>query len=61
MHMAAYRPARSAVVGVDPAGLPVGVQVLAPWWHEARVLATMAAIEARVDGVPAPPEPCYPR
>ncbi len=43
------------------AGLPVGVQVLAPWWQEARLLAAMAAIEARVDGVPAPPDQCYPR
>lgn len=36
------------------AGLPVGVQVLAPWWQEHLVLAAMAAIEARVTGVPAP-------
>lgn len=36
------------------AGLPVGVQVVAPWWREDVVLAAMAAIEARVDGVPAP-------
>lgn len=36
------------------AGLPVGVQVVAPWWREHVVLAAMAAIEARVDGVPAP-------
>lgn len=36
------------------AGLPVGVQVLAPWWREDVVLATMAAIEPRVEGVPAP-------
>lgn len=36
------------------AGLPVGVQVVAPWWREDLVLAAMAAIEARVDGVPAP-------
>lgn len=52
--------------GVDPiersarrnergsAGLPVGVQVLAPWWHEHAVLAAMAAIETRVDALPAP-------
>ena len=36
------------------AGLPVGVQVVAPWWREDLVLAAMAAIETRVDGVPAP-------
>jgi fatty acid amide hydrolase len=36
------------------AGLPVGVQVLAPWWREDLVLAAMAAIEARVGPVPAP-------
>lgn len=52
--------------GVDPiersarrnergsAGLPVGVQVLAPWWHEHAVLAAMAAIETRLDALPAP-------
>ena len=36
------------------AGLPVGVQVVAPWWREDLVLAAMGAIEARVDGVAAP-------
>ena len=36
------------------AGLPVGVQVVAPWWREDLVLAAMAAIEPRVEGVPAP-------
>jgi fatty acid amide hydrolase len=36
------------------AGLPVGVQVLAPWWREDLVLAAMATIEARVDPIPAP-------
>jgi fatty acid amide hydrolase len=35
-------------------GLPVGVQVIAPWWREDVVLAAMAAIESRVTGVPAP-------
>lgn len=36
------------------AGLPVGVQVVAPWWREEVVLAAMQAVEVRVDGVPAP-------
>lgn len=36
------------------AGLPVGVQVIGPWWREDLVLAAMTAIEARVGGVPAP-------
>ncbi len=36
------------------AGLPVGVQVVAPWWREDLVLAAMAAIEDGVEGVPAP-------
>lgn len=35
-------------------GLPVGVQVVAPWWREDLVLAAMAAIEHRVEGVPSP-------
>ncbi len=46
------RLARSHETG--SAGLPVGVQVVAPWWREDLVLAAMAAIEPRVDGVPAP-------
>lgn len=46
------RLARSNEQGT--AGLPVGVQVLAPWWREDLVLAAMAAIEARVDPVPGP-------
>lgn len=46
------RLARSNEQGT--AGLPVGVQVLAPWWREDLVLAAMAAIEARVGPVPAP-------
>lgn len=33
------------------AGLPVGVQVAAPWWRDDLVLAVMAAIEDGVDGV----------
>lgn len=33
------------------AGLPVGVQVLAGWWHDELVLAAMAAIERGVEGV----------
>lgn len=36
------------------AGLPVGVQVLAPWWQEHVVLAAMATIEAHLGPVPAP-------
>lgn len=48
------RIARSAERG--SAGLPVGVQVMAPWWREELVLAAMGAIEARVAGVGAPPE-----
>ena len=33
------------------AGLPVGVQVVGPWWREDLVLAVMAAVERGVDGV----------
>jgi fatty acid amide hydrolase len=39
------------------AGLPVGVQVLAGWWRDDLVLAAMAAIEQRVDGVGHPRVP----
>lgn len=42
-------PAMSVPVGeVD--GLPVGGQVLAPWWHESAMLAVAGALEASLAG-----------
>ena len=36
----------------DATGLPVAVQIAAPAWQEARVLALMQALEARVRNTP---------
>jgi aspartyl-tRNA(Asn)/glutamyl-tRNA(Gln) amidotransferase subunit A len=42
-------PGMSVPVGtVD--GLPVGAQLLAPWWHEGTMIAAGAAIERRLGG-----------
>ena len=42
-------------VGVDPAGLPVGIQIVARRWGEARLLAIAAAISALVGPLGRPP------
>jgi aspartyl-tRNA(Asn)/glutamyl-tRNA(Gln) amidotransferase subunit A len=38
-------PAGTAPVGMDPAGLPIGLQILGDAWDEAAVLAVMAHLE----------------
>lgn len=38
-------PGISFNVGFDPAGLPVGAQIMAPWWEEARLLGVAAAYQ----------------
>lgn len=38
-------PALSAPCGFTGAGLPVGLQLVAPWYHEARLLALAARLE----------------
>ncbi len=43
-------PALSLPVGRD-SGLPIGAQLIAPAWQEARMLAIAAALEARLDPV----------
>jgi aspartyl-tRNA(Asn)/glutamyl-tRNA(Gln) amidotransferase subunit A len=42
-------PAMSVPVG-EADGLPVGGQVLAPWWHESAMLAVGGALEATLPG-----------
>lgn len=42
-------PAMSVPVG-EVEGLPVGGQVLAPWWHESKMLAVGGALEATMAG-----------
>jgi aspartyl-tRNA(Asn)/glutamyl-tRNA(Gln) amidotransferase subunit A len=39
-------PAASLPCGVDPAGLPIGLQIVAPWLGEASILRAAAAYEA---------------
>jgi Asp-tRNA(Asn)/Glu-tRNA(Gln) amidotransferase A subunit family amidase len=38
-------PAISFPAGYDPKGLPVGLQAIAPWWEEARLLELAAIAE----------------
>jgi aspartyl-tRNA(Asn)/glutamyl-tRNA(Gln) amidotransferase subunit A len=42
-------PAASIPSGFSAAGMPMGLQVMGPLWHEARVLQVAAAIEDRTD------------
>lgn len=43
-------PALAVPVGVDAAGLPIGLQLLAPPWHEASLLHAGAVLEAALGG-----------
>ena len=47
-------PAMSLPVGLDPEGLPVGLQVVAPLLGEARMLRTARALEADLGFDPTP-------
>jgi Asp-tRNA(Asn)/Glu-tRNA(Gln) amidotransferase A subunit family amidase len=42
-------PAISFPAGFDPAGLPVGLQAMAPWWQERRLLRLAHAAESLVE------------
>ncbi len=44
-------------VGLDPDGLPIGIQIVARRWGEARLLAIAAAISALVGPLGRPPPP----
>ncbi|RME71672.1 MAG: hypothetical protein D6776_09885, partial [Planctomycetota bacterium] len=48
-------PALSLPCGHDPDGLPIGLQLLAPWRADAQLLATAHAIE-RLGPPSVPPE-----
>jgi amidase len=50
-----HLPAVTVPVGVDPAGLPVAVQVIAPQRHDRQALAVAARIEQAVGGCRWPP------
>lgn len=42
-------PAVSVPLSFSQAGLPLGVQLVAPWWEEARLFGAALALEARTD------------
>ena len=48
-------PAASVPVGLGAAGMPVGMQLIAPAFAEARLLAVCHAVEALVGPLPPPP------
>jgi aspartyl-tRNA(Asn)/glutamyl-tRNA(Gln) amidotransferase subunit A len=43
-------PALSVPIGKDSAGLPIGMQIMGPWFQEERILKLGAQIEARLGG-----------
>lgn len=47
-------PALSLPCGADPAGLPLGLQIVGPPFSEARLLRVAAALEARIPALPPP-------
>jgi aspartyl-tRNA(Asn)/glutamyl-tRNA(Gln) amidotransferase subunit A len=49
-------PAGTAPVGTDPAGLPIGLQIVGDAWDDATVLAFLAELErSGASRVPRPP------
>ncbi|MBV8085943.1 MAG: hypothetical protein JO247_14135, partial [Chloroflexi bacterium] len=46
---AAHLPASSQPCGFDRDGMPIGLQLSAPWWQEARILRVAAAYEGATD------------
>ncbi len=53
---------RAAFIDAESAGLPIGVQIVAPPFHDERALAVMAALEAALAGRPETPRtPIEPR
>lgn len=51
-------PALAAPVGFTQGGLPLGVQLVAPWWEEERLFAAARALEERTDASRrSPPDP----
>ena len=48
-------PAATVRAGTSPAGLPLGVQLAAPPWHDHVALAAAAAVERALGGFRAPP------
>ena len=52
---AAYLPSTSAPVGRTAAGLPVGVQVVAPLYHDRRAIAVADALTRTIGGYGTPP------
>lgn len=52
-------PALSAPVGLSSAGLPLGAQLIAPWWQETRLFEAALVFEARTDLAQRAPPAAY--
>lgn len=48
-------PATTLPIGRDPAGLPIGAQIIGPVYHDRRTLRLAALIEAAFGGFVPPP------
>jgi amidase len=48
-------PATVVPVGLTPAGLPVGIQIVGPYLHDRTTLAAAGVLESLVGGCPSPP------
>jgi len=51
----AYLPAVAAPVGLAKGGLPVGIQIVAPYLEERTAIAFAAALASEIGGFVAPP------
>lgn len=54
----AYLPVTTAPIGRTSSGLPVGIQVVAPYLHDRTALAFARCIEAEIGGYEPPPLAC---
>jgi amidase len=52
---ACYLPATVVPVGLTPAGLPVGIQIVGPYLNDRTTLAVAALLETLLGGCPSPP------
>jgi len=55
MAAGAYLPATIAPVGLSPAGLPIGMQIIAPFGHDHRSIAFAGLVEQSLGGFQPPP------
>jgi amidase len=48
-------PATTAPIGQTPAGLPVGLQIMGPFWEDATSIEFAALLSHELGGFKAPP------